>query len=37
MTFVHAAFYAAGFTVRMLWLCVLPVIGLAAVLGVTLA
>lgn len=37
MTFVHAAFYVAGFAVRIAWLCVLPVIGLAAVLGVTLA
>lgn len=36
MTFVRAAFFAAGFTVRITWLVLLPVIGIAALLGVTL-
>lgn len=33
MNLLHAAAFAAGFALRMLWLCVLPVIGLAALLG----
>lgn len=37
MTYLHAAAFAAGFALRMLWLLFLPIAGLAALTGVPLA
>lgn len=36
MTYLHAAAFAAGFALRWTWLLFLPVIGIAALIGVPL-